>query len=88
MMDSVPDESSLHLCSNLTLLIVTSIISVSSLSYCPEPMSSSRSSGPAVALGFAPLPVQFLVAPHGSTLLPEHGEERVEVKAGSGPWAL
>lgn len=45
MMDSATDESSPHPRSNLTPLIVTNTIRVSSLSYCTEPVGSSRSSG-------------------------------------------
>lgn len=32
--------------------------------------------------------MQSVVVPHASTLLPGHGEERMEMEAGSGPWVL
>ncbi len=60
-MDSATDESSPHLHSNLTLLIVINIISVSSLSYHSEPASFPSVLALLLLLGFTPLPVPSAV---------------------------
>lgn len=63
MMDSITDESSPHLHSNLTLLIVINIISVSSLSYRSEPVSCPQSAGPT---GASPSPGQSVASTQGT----------------------
>lgn len=85
MMDSITDESSPHLHSNLTLLIVINIISVSSLSYRSEPVSCPQSAGPT---GASPSPGQSVAVLGTGILPPVHREQAMEMEPGSGLWAL
>lgn len=93
MMDSVTDESSPHLHSNLTLLIVINIISVSSLSYCSEPVSCPEALALLLLLGFAPLPLQSVAVLSAGPLLPVPREQMMEMEPGvwgpgSGGWPV